>query len=188
VKENLKHLIRSLVNIDDTHLDNVVHCFKPKTVKRNTFLLSEGEICKEFYYVSKGCIRTYFISKLGHEKTRFVILDHNIGTALASFIFQKPSIEIVDTLEDTNLLAISHKDFYKLAEEIPEWKTFYQKILELAYTFQNKKIEDRVTLSAKQRYYKVLKETPFYVQRLSNKVLASYLDITQETLSRLKSK
>jgi len=188
MKNDLKHLIRSLVDIDDTHLDNIVRYFKPRAVKRNTLLLSEGEICKEFYYVNKGCIRTYFISKQGQEKTRFVLLDNNIGTALASFIFQKPSIEIVATLEDTNLSAISHKDFYKLVDDIPEWAIFYRKILELAYTFQNRKIEDRVTLSAKQRYDKVLKETPFYVQRLSNKVLASYLDITQETLSRLKSR
>jgi CRP-like cAMP-binding protein len=57
----------------------------------------------------------------------------------------------------------------------------------MAYLYQNKKIENLVTLSAKQRYDKLLTETPIYVQRLSNKILASYLDITQETLSRLKS-
>ena len=111
MKDDLKQLIRSLVKIDNKNLDKIVQCFKPRTVKRNTFLLPEGEICKEFYYVNKGCIRTYFISKEAHEKTRFVILDNNIGTALASFIFQKPSIEIVATLEDTNLLAIWYNYF-----------------------------------------------------------------------------
>ncbi len=69
-----------------------------------------------------------------------------------------------------------------------KWKIFYQRILEMAYSFQNKKIEGLVTLSAKQRYELLLKETPILVQKLSNKILASYLDIAQETLSRLKSK
>jgi TRAP-type mannitol/chloroaromatic compound transport system substrate-binding protein len=67
------------------------------------------------------------------------------------------------------------------------WKNFYQKILEKAYSFQNRKIETLVTLTAKQRYEQLLTENPAFVQRLSNKVLASYLDMREETLSRLKS-
>jgi len=58
----------------------------------------------------------------------------------------------------------------------------------MAYSFQNRKIEQLVTLTAKQRYNIVLKENPVLIQRLSNRILASYLDIREETLSRLKSK
>jgi CRP/FNR family transcriptional regulator, anaerobic regulatory protein len=86
------------------------------------------------------------------------------------------------------LLYISHSNFYKLVDALPEWKKFYVKLLEFAYLYQNKKIEELVTLSAGERYAILMKEHPGYVQRLSNKVLASYLDVTQETLSRLKSK
>ena len=68
------------------------------------------------------------------------------------------------------------------------WKIFYQRILEMAYSFQNRKIEQLVTLTAKQRYDNVLEENPILIQRLSNRVLASYLGIREETLSRLKSK
>jgi hypothetical protein len=60
--------------------------------------------------------------------------------------------------------------------------------MEMAYSFQNRKIESLVTLSAKERYDLLIKENPKAVQRLSNKIIASYLDIKQETLSRLKSK
>ncbi len=58
----------------------------------------------------------------------------------------------------------------------------------MAYTFQNKKIESLVTLSAKQRYEQLMQENPAIIQTLSNKIVASYLDMAQETLSRLKSK
>lgn len=116
------------------------------------------------------------------------MLDFTIGTALTSFIAQKPSFEFIEVLDDSELLAISHHDFYLLLNEINHWKTFYQKILEMAYSFQNRKIEDLVTLTATQRYQKILKETPILIQRLSNRVLASYLDIKPETLSRLKSR
>ena len=111
-----------------------------------------------------------------------------IATALSSFISQQPSFEFVDALEKSELLYISHSNFYGLVNEMPEWEKFYLKLLEFAYLYQNKKIEELVTLSAIKRYAILMKEHPIYIQRLSNKILASYLDITQETLSRLKSK
>lgn len=116
------------------------------------------------------------------------MLDNEIGTTLYSFISQKPSIEFIEALDDSELLAISHQDFCRLTKEMESWKNFYQTILEKAYSFQNRKIEALVTLTAKQRYDQLLKENPALVQRLSNKVLASYLDVREETLSRLKSK
>ena len=188
MKEKLKHYLRTNTSSDDKEIDRIITCFKPKTAKRNTILLSEGEICKEFYFVHSGCIRTYYITKQGHEKTRYVAFDGSIATSISSFISQKPSFEFVDTLENSELYIISHKDFYQLVSDYPQYEKFYRMLLEMAYLYQNKKIENLVTLSAKQRYEKILAEAPIYIQRLSNKILASYLDITQETLSRLKSK
>jgi CRP-like cAMP-binding protein len=185
--KTLTSLLNYIVAFEEYQLANIVSCFTSKKAKKNSLLLSEGEICKEFYYVQKGGLRTYFLDKKGQEKTRYIMLDCSIGTALTSFIAQKPSFEFIEALEDSELLAISHVDFYRLNKEMDSWKMFYQKILEMAYSFQNKKIENIVTLSAKQRYEQLLDENPRYVQRLSNKILASYLDMTQETLSRLKS-
>lgn len=175
-------------DFDRQELDEIASCFKSNSVTKNTVLLQEGNVCKEFYFVCKGCIRTFFIDKSGHEKTRYVMLDNYIGTALTSFISQNPSFEFIDTPDNTELLAINHSDFFRLNKEMNNWKIFYQKILEMAYSFQNRKIEQIVTLTAKQRYDNILKENPILIQRLSNKMLASYLDIREETLSRLKSK
>jgi len=186
--DKLKIVLRMFADFDEHELEKISDCFKPKSVTKNCILLHEGNICKEFYFIHKGGIRTFFIDKYGHEKTRYVMLDNHIGTALTSFISQKPSFEFIDALEDTELLTISYTDFYRINKEIDSWKNFYQRILEMAYTFQNKKIEQLVTLTAKQRYDMLLKENPILTQRLSNRILASYLDIREETLSRLKSK
>jgi CRP-like cAMP-binding protein len=183
----LKILLQGFANFDEQELEQILSFFKPKSVKKNSILLHEGSVSKEFYYICSGGIRTFFIDKNGHEKTRYVMLDNHIGTTLASFISQKPSIEFIEAVDDTELLAIHHHDFYKLNHEMDNWRVFYQKILERAYSFQNRKIETLVTLTAKQRYELLLKENPELIQRLSNKVLASYLDIREETLSRLKS-
>lgn len=67
------------------------------------------------------------------------MLDNHIGTALTSYIAQKPSFEFLETLDDTELSAISHSNFFRLNDEMASWKIFYQRILEIAYSFQNKK-------------------------------------------------
>lgn len=175
-------------DFDEQELEKISGFFKSKSVKKNEILLHAGSVCKDFYFIHSGCVRTFFIDRNGHEKTRYVMLDHHIGTALTSFISQKPSFESLEALEDTELLAIHHADFYRLNAEMENWKNFYQRILEMAYAFQNKKIEQLTTLTAQQRYEHVLKESPVLLQRLSNRVLASYLDIREETLSRLKGK
>jgi len=186
--EQLKRYIQLNISIPNDALDKIVSHFKPLTAKKNAILLSQGETCNKLYFVNKGCIRTYYITGQGHEKSRFIALEGMIATSLTSFISQQPSFEFVDALEDSELLFINHANFYKLINDLPEWGEFYAKLLEFAYIYQNKKIEELVTLSAGERYAILMKEHPGYIRRLSNKVLASYLDITQETLSRLKSK
>ncbi len=186
--ENLHKLLLHIVKFNTNELEKITDCFKPKSIKKGDFLLREGQICKEFYYVEKGCIRTYFIDKTGEEKTRYVMTDFTIGTALTSFATQTPSTEFIDAQQDTQLLIISHADFFRLNKQFDNWKLFYQKILELAYSFQNRRIESLVTLTAKQRYDEIMNNNPLLIQKLSNKVLASFLDIRPETLSRLKSK
>jgi CRP-like cAMP-binding protein len=180
--------LNTVANIPYPQIDKIVKSFKLKTVKRNTILLKQGEICENFYFVSKGCIRTFYLTKEGNEKTRHIAFNGSVVTALSSFISQTPSFEFVDSLEKTDLYVINHKAFYHLIIQIPEWEKFYLKLLESAYVLQNKKMEYLVTLSAKQRYELYLNQYPLYVERLSNRILASYLNISQETLSRLKSK
>ncbi|MDF1613241.1 Crp/Fnr family transcriptional regulator [Stygiobacter electus] len=185
--DKVKLILKTFVDFNEKEIDYVVAFFKPKTAKRNSILLHRGNICKEFYFINTGGIRTYFIDKNGYEKTRYVVWDNQFGTALKSFILQKPSIEFIETLDDSELLVISYNDFFLLNKELNNWKIFYQKILERAYSFQNKKIEALMTQTAKQRYEELLVKNPALTQRLSNKLLASYLDMREETLSRLKS-
>jgi len=188
LNELFQRYIRNNIQISTDSLSKILSNFKPYIAKKNSLLLSGGETCNKLYFVNKGCIRTYYITEKGQEKTRYITFEGSIITSLSSFISQKPSFEFVETLEDSDLLYISRTKFFQLVHDLREWEKFYSRLLEFAYIYQNKKIEELVTLSAPERYAVLMQENPEFIQRLPNKILASYLDITQETLSRLKSK
>ena len=70
---NLKSLLQYFAGFTPQELDEIVKYFKPKSFRKNETLLQEGSVCREFYYIGKGCIRTFFIDKNGSDKTRYII-------------------------------------------------------------------------------------------------------------------
>jgi CRP-like cAMP-binding protein len=151
-------------------------------------LLHEGEVCSALYYVRKGSIRTFFIDATGTEKTSSVIIEGNFGTAWTSFIAQQSSREHIEAAENTELLYISYRGFQRRVNSDLYWKDFYLGCLESAYFNQSRKIEALMTLDAKERYLKLLDGNPSLIRKLSNRTLASFLAMREETLSRVKGK
>ncbi len=186
--ELFRNIVGQHVEISDCETEIIFKTLKHKKLKKNTFLLNNDEVCKHIYFILKGCIRSYYISPKGDERTRRISFENQLITVFTSFAAQRPSSELMETLEDSEVLIMEHHDFYKLVDQIPAWEIYCRKVLEEAFIYQNIKIEELVTLTASQRYQKVLTQCPHYIQRLSNRVLATYLNVSQETLSRLKSK
>lgn len=187
MRELLVNFLKKCVEFDYAELNSIVPLFKEKQVKRNEIIIASGDVCNEFYFVGKGCLRVFFLNSKGNEKTNHIALENTIISAMSSFITQKPSYEMVDALEDSELLVINRKDFYDLVGSSRTWGAFYRLTLETAYLTKVQRIESRVTLTARERFNLVLRENPEFFQRVSNRILASYIDVTQETLSRMKS-
>lgn len=183
----LKYNLQVNSDLDESQLEIVLKKFKFEKIRPKTLLLLPGEICNKLYFIERGALRIYYLTKPGKEKTRSIGLEGSLVTSTSSFISQQPSFEFIESLEDSELWTIGHKDFFQLVADMPKWDKFYRILLEKAYIYQNKKLESLITLTAKQRFEQVQKENPIFIKRLQNKVLASYLNISQETLSRLKS-
>jgi CRP-like cAMP-binding protein len=162
--------------------------FKRVNVRKNSMLLASGEVCQYAYFIRKGCLRTYFINEKGEEKTRYIAFENKFVSAFASFITQAPSAECVQALEDSELLRISQTDFYLLVDTDPVFAQLYRQSLEQAQVFATWRIETMISMAAKERYEDLLAQMPQVVLRLTNKHVASFLGITQESLSRLKTK
>ena len=185
--EQLQKYITDRIKTDEETLNLIFSKFKPLKVKRNTFLLKEGDVCKHYYFVNKGCIRLMNITDNGQENTRYIAFEGSFGTALPSLIDQKPAFEFIQAIENAELLAINREDFYDLVNNTPTFGFIYRQILELAFITAQKRIYGFQGLEAIDKVRSLLNYQPFILTRLSNKIVASYLGITPETLSRLKT-
>jgi len=185
--ELLTEYLRERISLPDAQREVIFSFFRLRKVNPNEFLLHKGEICEHFYFINKGFIRMFYIHSNGVEMTRYFAFEKNFGTALASFITQKPSLEYIQTFEKAEVLSISRNDFYHLLETIPSLEKVYRRILETAHDINSRRIENLLGKDAKERYLSLLKQNPEIIQRLPNKLIASYLGISPETLSRVKT-
>lgn len=188
MQKQLATKIKGIITVTDDEMDKILFYFKPLEVKKNELLVIQGQTSRRTFFVGTGCLRIYFITEGGQEATRYLAFENNFATALCSFISKEPSPEFIQALEPSTVFYISHEDFYHLLDSIPSWEKFYRHYLENAYVTNTNRLMSFLTLDATERYKKLLEINPKIVRRLSNKIVATYLNISQETLSRLKSK
>ncbi|CAM4092158.1 cAMP-binding domain of CRP or a regulatory subunit of cAMP-dependent protein kinases [Pedobacter westerhofensis] len=184
----LSDYVTSCVSISEDDLKLVLSCFRPLSAKKKELIEIEGDPVKRMYFVVKGYLRIYFLKPDGAEVTRRFAFEKRFSTCLVSFVTGETLVESTQAIVDSELLFISRKDFYHLVETIPAWENFYRKYLEGAYVTNTNRLQRFITLDASQRYKLLLQENPEVILRLSNKLVANYLNISQEALSRIKSK
>ncbi|MES2108418.1 MAG: Crp/Fnr family transcriptional regulator [Bacteroidota bacterium] len=188
MKEMLAKYILKKVKMSEGDLQLVLSHFKTRTVKKKEILLHEGDLSNRMYFVVKGCLRIYFIKDVGTEVTRRIIFENDASSSMVSFITENPSMEYIEAVMDSTLLYMDRTDFYRLVETLPAWEKFYRHQLEYAYVINTNRLMSFITNDATERYLQLLKENPEIIKRLPNRLVANYLNITQEGLSRLKSK
>jgi len=163
-------------------------CFNPLSARRNEILVHKGDIARLLYFVVKGCLRIFLTNEDGSESTRHLVFDGQFGTAFPSFILRQPSAASVQSLGPSQLLTLSYTHRQTLFDKIPGWESMYRKEVEHAYIASIQRIEGLIAQDATARYKTLLLEQPELIQRLPSKIVADYLGISQETLSRLKTK
>ncbi|MCR1025850.1 Crp/Fnr family transcriptional regulator [Cellulophaga baltica] len=184
----LTNFIKKNIEIEAEELKIVLPYFKTIKKSKNDILLSNGKNSQVSYFVKKGCLRLYYIDEEGKDITRYIAFENQFATELVSFISNEPAQETIQVIEDSELLYITHDDFRHLMLSIPKWKEFYTRYLEKAYVNNSKRLISFTTLDASERYKQLFQINPNIVRRLPNKIVASYINISQETLSRIKSK
>lgn len=180
-----EHILSKIGN--NTHqLDEVLAHFQHLCVKSGTQILRQGEICKHVYFVATGCLQVFTFDANHSEITREIVIENYWCSELASFAEGKPAIENITAIEDCHLFAIDRANFQKLMQTVPQFEKFYTLLLEASYAYSVKRINAMMTLSAAEKIAWVGQNQPHLLTRVSSKMIASYLGISQETYSRLK--
>ena len=157
-----------------------------KEVSKKTILLKEGQVCKNIYYVHAGAVRAYYTDKEGKESSiMFAVTDWWV-TDMFCFLNEKPAIMQLETIEDSYLFRLSKTKLEKLFVEIPKFERFFRILMQNAYTREQLRIIENLSLSAEERYNSFLVKYPHIVQQVTQKQIASYLGITPEFLSSIR--
>lgn len=186
--EKLKLYLSNHTALEKTAIDYIGTYFNSVSVKRNEILVDYSQVCQNFYFINKGILRIYTINSEGLETSRFFAFENMFCTALPSFIDQKPAGEYLQSIEKSELMVCNRTDFYKLINKFPEFDRLYREILELGFITSQKRIYGFQGFTALEKVEWIIKNQPEILQRISNKIAASYLGISPSTLSRTKAK
>jgi CRP-like cAMP-binding protein len=174
------------LNVEDS--EKVADLFTFKKVKRLGVLEQEGKVCTHFYFVVKGCLRLYEIDKKGNEITGRFALENSFISAITSFITQRKSLDNLVAYEPSEIFVINRSNFYKAIDSFPDFAAFYRKFMEFAFVHSQMRVYIFLGMEGIDRLKWVMEHEPELLTRISSKAVASYLGMTNSTLSKLKSK
>jgi len=155
-------------------------------VKRKTTLLSAGETSNTIYFIISGGARVYYLNKDGKQTNTWFLFENELLISVYSFFTAQPSFEYIETLEDTILIAVKRENLDEMYLKYMDFNFIGRKLTEYYYIRNEIQANDLRMLSAKERYEQLLKRSPQLFQRVSLGHIASYLGISQETLSRIR--
>lgn len=155
-------------------------------IKKNQDLQPIGHTCKTIYFINKGIARIYYY-KDGIDITESFTFENNIIARVESLFTGKPSRKAIQILEDSEIVAINATQLFKLYDVFPEIERLFRKIFETAYVDTVNRIEGIQFHSAEERYTALISEEPNVLKKVPLKHIASYLGITQVSLSRIRA-
>ncbi|HAA11971.1 MAG TPA: Crp/Fnr family transcriptional regulator [Cytophagales bacterium] len=178
--------IREYTPISDALKQDLIKVLRVRTIKKNELLLQEGSICRHYIFINAGLVRSFYYHD-GKDKTYWFYAEHQFFTSWYSFFMQEPSYETLEALEATEVGLLSYSDYQTLATQHPDFGFFARTYAELecaSIDYINRRYMD---VSAKEKYTQLLADIPDIASRVKLGQLASFLGISQETLSRIRA-
>ena len=160
----------------------------PKKLRRKQYLLQEGAVCKAIAFVEKGALRAYSVDDNGTEHIIQFGLEGWIISDLYSFLTGEPATYNIDAIEDAELVLISREAHDEMLQKMPKYETFTRLNITGAYLAMQKRLTSAFSATLEERYEAFMKLYPDIAQRVPQHMIASYLGLTPETLSRVRKR
>jgi CRP-like cAMP-binding protein len=186
VVEDLLKYIKQKIILTEYEQTKIASVCQVKKLKKRQFLLQEGDVWKYHAFITKGCLRTYTIDDKGNEHIIYFAVENWWTGDRESLASGQPSIFNIDTLEDCELILIRKENFEKLCDDIPVFNDMVNNILQKSFLVAQGRIHSFISLTAEEKYIRFLEKYPHLPMRVPQGMIASYLGITAETLSRVR--
>lgn len=177
--------IRKHIQISEEEEQQIDVLFKEKLVKKKQFILQEGDIQQSSVFVLEGCLRSYSIDKNGVEHVLQFAPPGWWIADINSFVYQKPAQLYIDAIEDSKILMIDKKDLEELYRQLPKLERFFRRLAENGLANYQHRLIDKLSLTALERYNNFCTLYPSLILCLPQKLIASYIGVTPEFLSKM---
>jgi CRP-like cAMP-binding protein len=158
-----------------------------KKLRKKQYLLQEGDAWKYHAFITKGCMRTYSIDEKGLEYIIYFGIENWWIGDKESLMFNQPSKYNIDAVEDSEVVLFTDPNFNLACKEIPAFNDMINNILQRSFANSQSRIQAAISYTAEEKYLNFLNKYPGFATRIPQNMIASYLGITPETLSRVRN-
>lgn len=183
---NLKTYLTSNLNIDENDISVIVENCTQKRIKKDQYLLRKNEYCRHTFFVEVGLLRQYSIDEKGKEHTITFAPKNWLVSDRESVYFDQPSAYYIQALEDSVVVLLDKNFIQMLSEKIPSFTEFNNKLLHNHIRHLQSRINQLLSTNAEERYLQFIELYPDILLRVPQTMVASYLGITPESLSRVR--
>lgn len=184
--ENFKNYLQSKAGVTPQHFQELTTYIKSKSIAKGTFLLQKGDVCMHTFFVEKGLLRSYSIDASGKEHLLLFASENWLMSDRSSVFFNEPSELYIDAIEDTQAFMLDKEFFEKATSISPAFRKFNTFSLHNHIRHQQKRINLLISATAEERYLHFINLYPDLTLRVPQWMIASYLGITPESLSRVR--
>lgn len=184
----LLNYFNNFIPLNSEEKNLVIAKFHPRLYRKKQYVLQEGDVCTQFNFVLRGCLRMYKIDDQGAVHILQFASESNWINDLGSFHQLKPSALNIDALEDTVVLQISHAELISLYKAAPKFDRIFRVLIENGFIRLQDRLLQNISSTAEERYQIFLELYPHLINRLSQVQIASFIGITPEFLSKLRGK
>ncbi len=186
-KQTIIAYVRKVVLLTDEEAADFAAAFKEMRVKKRQFIIQPGFTAKSRYFVLKGSLRAYVVADEGQDHTIQLAIENWWISDYNSYIFQQPASMFVVAMEDSLLLQLPYEQESRLKEANHKFETFFRILAERSVAFMQRRIISNLTQSAEERYELFMQKYPLMAFRFPQYVIASYLGMTTEFLSKIRN-
>lgn len=180
------HNFNSKVELTPGEEEQIKNYLTPKKLRKKQYLLQEGDVCKSIAFIEKGALRAYSVDDNGNDHIIQFGLEGWTVADLYSFLTSEPATYNIDAIEDSELVLISKSAHEELLLKVPNYETYTRLNITGAYLAMQKRLTSIISSPVEERYTNFTELYPNIVQRVPQHMIASYMGLSPETLSRIR--